>query len=393
MSQQLISRNADLQQLRNEGYNVSIKYDHLVIRDIPYVTVNREVKIGYMVTNLELVNDVTQAPKEHVMMFCGEFPCDDQGRRLEKINAGEAVSPGPELPVQHRFSSKPAGGYKNYYEKVATYANILLGQAQVIDPSATAKTFPLIWATEEESVFLYVDTATSRAGITAANLKLELASVALIGLGGTGSYVLDLVAKTPVKEIHLYDADKFSQHNAFRSPSAASPEELEARSTKVEYFHRLYSKFRRGIHGHSVNVDESNLEEVREMDFVFICIDDGASKRKIVSALMDMQVPFIDVGAGLRMKDATIAGGIRVTAVTKEKNDHIGRTISFGEYKGDNIYAQNIQVADLNALNAALAVIRWKKMVGYYAEGDREHHMLYTIDGNLLANSETCPTS
>jgi hypothetical protein len=37
------------------------------------------------------------------------------------------------------------------------------------------------------------------------------------GLGGTGSYILDLVSKTPVNEILLFDSDDFLQHNAFRS--------------------------------------------------------------------------------------------------------------------------------------------------------------------------------
>jgi tRNA A37 threonylcarbamoyladenosine dehydratase len=51
--------------------------------------------------------------------------------------------------------------------------------------------------------------------------------------GGTGSYVLDFVAKTPVKEIHLFDGDIFDQHNAFRAPGAPSGEELEQRLKKV----------------------------------------------------------------------------------------------------------------------------------------------------------------
>ena len=50
--------------------------------------------------------------------------------------------------------------------------------------------------------------------------KLSLKNVAIVGLGGTGSYVLDLVAKTPVRQIHLDDGDMFLQHNAFGSPSA-----------------------------------------------------------------------------------------------------------------------------------------------------------------------------
>ncbi|CAN2525454.1 MULTISPECIES: hypothetical protein [Burkholderia] len=51
------------------------------------------------------------------------------------------------------------------------------------------------------------------------------------------------------------------------------------------------------------------------------------------------------------------------------------------------MYASNIQVADLNALNAVLAVIKWKKLRGFYRDLDREHHSTYTTDGNLLLNS------
>ena len=49
---------------------------------------------------------------------------------------------------------------------------------------------------------------------------------------------------------------------------------------------------------------------------------------------------------------------------------------------------RNIQVADLNALNACLAVIRWKKLFGFYRDLEREHHTLYTVDGNHLLNED-----
>ena len=35
---------------------------------------------------------------------------------------------------------------------------------------------------------------------------------------------------------------------------------------------------------------------------------------------------------------------------------------------GRTIYRSNIQVADLNALNATLAVIRWKQYFGFYQD-------------------------
>jgi hypothetical protein len=46
-------------------------------------------------------------------------------------------------------------------------------------------------------------------------------------------------------------------------------------------------------------------------------------------------------------------------------------------------------VADLNALNAALAVIRWKKLFGFYSDLEEEHHSVYVIDGNSIANEDS----
>ena len=50
--------------------------------------------------------------------------------------------------------------------------------------------------------------------------------------------------------------------------------------------------------------------------------------------------------------------------------------------------ASNIQIAELNALNAMLAVIKWKKIRGFYCDLEREHHCMYTTDGNALDNAE-----
>jgi hypothetical protein len=51
-------------------------------------------------------------------------------------------------------------------------------------------------------------------------------------------------------------------------------------------------------------------------------------------------------------------------------------------------YDRNIQIADLNALNAALAVIKWKKMFGFYRDLEREHFTAYAIDTNTLINED-----
>ena len=45
-------------------------------------------------------------------------------------------------------------------------------------------------------------------------------------------------------------------------------------------------------------------------------------------------------------------------------------------------------MADLNALNAALAVQRWKKYFGFYADLEQECFTTFTLDGNHITNED-----
>jgi len=102
--------------------------------------------------------------------------------------------------------------------------------------------------------------------------------------------VLDLTAKTPVRQIHLYDGDWFYQHNAFRSPGAPSLNELTVKHHKGTYFKDLYSKMHRGIVEHPVHLDAGNVEELRGMNFVFVCLDKGEPKKLIVEKLEEFNI-------------------------------------------------------------------------------------------------------
>jgi hypothetical protein len=391
MSQQLISHSPDLKKLRDEGYWVEIRSNYLVIRNVPYVNSRKEVAFGVLVSDLKLAGDVTIEKPEHVVYFSGEHPCNKDGAEIAQIkHSSQQKDLDTDLIVHHSFSNKPKEGYKDYYEKMSTYATIISGPAESLDPSVTARAFPIIEADDPESVFHYIDTASSRADIVAITRKLELSKIAIVGLGGTGSYVLDLVAKTPVKEIHLFDGDLFSQHNAFRSPGAPSKKELEKREKKVLYFQRRYSKMHKGIVAHDNFIDDNNLDQLEGMDFVFLCIDNGSTKRSIIEKLEELDISFVDTGMGVQILDESLYGILRVTASTSQKRDHIrnNKRISFFDEEGPNEYSRNIQVADLNALSATLAVIKWKKIFGFYNDIDKEHHCTYTVDGNALCNED-----
>lgn len=393
MSQRLISRSPDLKKLRDDGYDVEIRSGYLLVKDVPYVNGRREVKRGILVSTLALAGDVTTTPDTHVAYFAGDHPCRSDGREIDKIkNPGGGKELAKGVVVNHTFSAKPSVPFPDYYAKMTTYVAMFEGQAQVIEPAATARTFPVVEPEEDEdTVFNYIDTASSRAEIDLITEKLAIPKIAIVGLGGTGAYVLDLVSKTPVKEIHLFDEDEFLTHNAFRSPGAPSVEELRAKPRKAPYLQGIYAKMRRGIVVHPEYVSSDNVNLLREMQFVFLCLDRGTAKNLIVQKLEEFGIPFIDAGMGVYATNNMLAGVLRVTTSTPEQRDHFRKWVPFSDGDEQDEYALNIQIADLNALNAALAVIKWKKLFGFYLDLDGEHHCTYTIDGNTLANEDRRP--
>lgn len=308
MSTQLIAHSPDLARLREEGYEMTVRDGHVVVANIPYVTAERAVERGRMAIALTTSGDRTGPPPDHTVWWEGAMPCHRDGTPIARIDAGGGQQLAPDLTAQHRFSSKPmpAGRYGDYYEQFVAYIKIISHEAQAVEPAVTAATFAPVAATEEESVFRYHDTASSRAGIVMANAKLALGSIAIVGLGGTGSYLLDLVAKTHIDRVHLFDDDVLLNHNAFRAPGAASLEQLQARPLKVTYFAEIYDRMRRHIVAHPIRITAENAAELNGIDFVFLCMDGGPDKRAIIEHLEQQGTSFIDVGMGLDECDGTI---------------------------------------------------------------------------------------
>lgn len=391
MSQQLTSPDADIDRLKKDGYAIEIREGYLLVSDIPYVTSKREIRRGSLICAFARQGG-TARPDDHVARWAGEHPCNADGTKLSQIeHSSSRQRLFGDVYFDHMFSAKPKGraveNYEDFYEKVSVYVSIISRPAKVLDPEVTALTHRVI-EPARDSVFEYDDTASSRSHITAIGERLKGGKIAIIGVGGTGSYVLDLVAKTPVKEIHLYDRDYFLQHNAFRAPGAPAKKVLETIPRKATYFRDLYSNMHKGIVAHEEDVGEANIDVLRDKTFVFICIDQGEPKKIITAKLHEWDIPYVDVGMGVYKAGESLGGIVRVTTSSANKRDHIEKRISFGGGDPNADYSQAIQIADLNALNATLAVIKWKKMFGFYLDLEGEHHCTYTIDGNILANQE-----
>jgi len=88
--------------------------------------------------------------------------------------------------------------------------------------------------------------------------------------------------------------------------------------------------------------------------------------------------------------DNSLLGLLRITSGISEKMDHIltKDRIPFVDGEEEDEYSKNIQIAELNALNAVLAVIKWKKHCGFYHQAENEKHSLYSIDDNSIINED-----
>jgi len=238
--------------------------------------------------------------------------------------------------------------------------------------------------------FVYPDTASTRAGIEAVAQRLAGGTIAIIGLGGTGSVVLDLVSKTPADRILLIDGDRTEQHNAFRWPGAMPAEDIAAGLSKVDYFERVYGRIHTGIAAHPVHLAADTLHLLDAVDFVFLCVDSVAARAFIVPALEARALPFIDCGLGLDLVDDRLMGLVRVTTSTPAMRAHVhaGDRIPMTGDADDELYRSNIQVADLNMLAGTLAVIQYKQLRGFYLDTEAEYHAVYSTDGNVIVNAD-----
>ena len=160
MSQQPINRSSDLSRLRDDGFNIEIRGNHLLVNDVPYLNSHREVRYGTLISELTLAGDVTTTPGTHVAFFVGEHPCNKDGTEMQKIkHQSKNTALGSNLVANHSFSSKPKAGYPDYYEKMRTYYNIISGPARSVDPNVNVAVPLVVSPLEEEPVFQYVDTA------------------------------------------------------------------------------------------------------------------------------------------------------------------------------------------------------------------------------------------
>jgi hypothetical protein len=164
--------------------------------------------------------------------------------------------------------------------------------------------------------------------------------------------------------------------------------DVEAQENKAVRLGRLYRQMHTGIVAHPYAISADNVDELTDLDFVFLCMDAGSAKESVIHTLTDSRVPFVDVGLGVDEIDGKLSGQLRTTTFTPGHAGHLADRIALAEDDADADYGRNIQIAELNALSAAMAVIRWKRHLGFYADLEHEHHSVYVLNGNEIINED-----
>lgn len=392
MSHELVSHNLDLRRLVERGYALAFDSNHLVVRDIPYLDGEGKLQIGAIVAKLEFIDQQRVTQEDHQIFFAGSVPYGLDGAPIPNLGGGsknitlsEACS---DVVVERSFSNKPqaTGRFADFFEKIESYVAIISGPAMAVH-DITPYTFRSVEDVPADSVFKLHDTLTSRAEITDLAAKLKDDVIAVIGLGGTGAYVLDFIAKTPVREIRAFDLDPFHVHNAFRSPGRLEPGDLG--KSKAEVYDCRYGNFRHGLSMIPAHIDASCHDEVDGVTFAFVCVDKGSSRAGIFDLLISQGIPFIDVGMGLNRKRGPINGLLRTTYYSAEHGQEVrAKDLAPLSDDPDDIYRTNIQISELNALNACLAVIRFKQLRGFYFE-DAPYYQLLMEVGDLKTVGES----
>ncbi len=383
MFQKLVSHNDDIRRLVEKGYAVAFDSNCLVVRDIPYLDNGLMLQWGAIVTKLVLTDLEHVVQDDHQIFFAGAAPYGLDGNLIPNLAGGPTQiilsNASADVVVQRSFSNKPtaSGRFSNFFEKIESYTNIISGPA-IERFDANPYTFRSVDTGPTDETFNIHDTLTSRAEISELSAKFSQDVVAIIGLGGTGAYLLDFLVKTPVREIRAFDLDQFQVHNAFRSPGKLEQSELG--TPKAEVYQARYENFRHGLKITPKFIDASCAEDLDGVNFAFVCVDKGSSRAGIFDLLLSRRIPFLDVGMGLNRKHGPLDGMLRTTYYSAD-HGQATRDMQLAELSEDpeNLYRTNIQIGELNALNACMAVIRYKQLRGFYLEEDPAFHYLFHI--------------
>jgi molybdopterin/thiamine biosynthesis adenylyltransferase len=361
---ELASHNPFIKDLDELGYHVDFVGGYLVIYGLPYLDQEGVLKHGDWVSQLDLSDAVIDAPKNHQAWWRGGRPHDQSKREMRLGGGADRVTVAPDFVTDFSFSFKlqengANRAYRSFEEKAQTYLDVITAPALAAYPDATPLRGIEIKAAAQGSPLRFPDTMSANYNMNDVSSLLRGKKVAIIGLGGTGSYILDFIARTHLERIALFDDDKVHVHTIFRMPGFI-PRAIGG--PKVEALARQYGQWHAGLDPIPERITPENIDRLSDFDFVFVSVDEGPARLSIVDWLSAKGIPYVDCGMGLTRSTVGLSGFVRITGIDRQAFERNVNTVRLPvEKPKDDEYRKQAQIAELNALNAAMAVIRFKQ--------------------------------
>ena len=366
------------QEAERRGWTIEVHQNRISVGEVPYR--KKDGEAGRCQVSVETEDDglSMKAPDNgrgaiHAARLSGvEKGCAYQatgepvGNVLWSDNARECV-----ISIK-----RDDGEYVNGWHALAVYTVRVAGEVGVEEREHIERSFKFPIAGEDaRDIQLWRDRARGQ-------------QIGIVGLGGVGLWILDLMSKTDVREIKIWDGDEIEGRNLVRAPGWASQDAIG--KNKADYFGEQYGRIRTGISIRGQYWHSDNPEDTFDgLDFVFVAVDKTETRTALCERLEENKIPFIDVGMGIERREERVRGSCQVFFSGEEPGRwRIG--IPTAEGAGEQDY-HALQLADLGALNAALAVGIWRRHIGQYEEEEKDWLVRYRIENNDLLKKPEQP--
>lgn len=237
--------------------------------------------------------------------------------------------------------------------------------------------------------------------------KLEKVRVAVVGIGGTGSHVLQQLAYLGVRDFILIDSDKVSETNLNRLVGA---NDQDKGKLKVDIGKRLIKFINAEIKVTSIPdtfVSKIGFAALKQADFIFGCLDKDGARLVLTEFCKAYKKPYLDIATEINVDDSEFGG--RVIFSDSEKGclicrgelsqEEIHRDLSFPEDRSidDKIYGMSkgslkVSGPAVISLNGILASIGVTEFIAY-ATGIRpiKRYLKYSDKMGFITGSKDRP--
>ena len=353
------------------GWTIELGQNRISVRGVPYRKKDGEAGTCQVLVETQDDGQTMKAPENgsgasHAAVLIGV----SQGHAYQAT--GEAV--GNVLWTDNANQcvisiKRDEGEYVNAWHALFVYTATIAGEVGLEDRD------------QVERVFKFEIEGEDSREMKAWRNRARGQRVAIVGLGGVGLWILDLMSKTYVKEIRIWDGDVIEGRNLLRAPGWAGQDAIG--KNKAQYFGEHYQRMREGISIHAEYWQPDDHSDVlRDLDFVFVAIDKEATRTALCSSLEELGIPFIDVGMGIELRKGQVRGSCQVFFSGEDPGRwRIG--IPTVEGAGEEDY-YDLQLADMGGLNAALAVGTWRRHIGQYEAEEKDWLIRYLMESSDL---------